>query len=88
MSMKNKKSQSGQMTVEMVLILVILLGIASFVNTQLKEQEILQKFISVPWVMVSNMMESGVWKSDRNEARRLHPGHWKRMYGLKGNDPR
>ena len=84
---KQKNFQSGQMTLEMVLLLVALFGFVSFASTQLKEQEVLKQFITSPWVAVSNMMQSGVWNINREEAKRNHPGYWKRMYGLKGKPP-
>ena len=87
MNSKKRNQQSGQMTVEMVLILIALMGIVGFASETLKEQKVLQQFISVPWKMVSNMMESGVWEKNQEEAQEQHPGHWRRMYGNDGDPP-
>jgi len=85
---KAKKSLKGQMTVEMTLILIALVGLVGFATERFKEYEVLQNFITTPWKVVSHMMEFGVWEKDRETAKLQHPGHFRRMYGHKGGSPR
>ncbi len=90
---RNKiSSNKGQMTVEMVLIISILVGVSIFV----KDSELFKnpntnpiyQFISGPWTAVKVMMESGIWMTDPRSARGKHPNHFTWMYSKQGKEPK
>lgn len=80
---KRTKSQKGQATLEMVLILAVMVTLSYLVLTKLKEGKIVYRFISGPWKTVNGMIESGSW-AQRSDAMANHPNYFKRMYSHKG----
>lgn len=63
-NMKNIKqplNQRGQLVVEALLLIVIGLGLTSFIIKSLRENEFVQSLTSKPWVMLSGMIECGTW---------------------------
>ena len=55
------QNQSGQLIVEAVLILVVLMGVSMAVANYFKENEVLKTMISGPWANLSGMLQNGVW---------------------------
>ena len=88
--MKAKRDKKGQMTVEMVLILTVLVGSAYLVKKELfdKPKNPFYRFVTEPWKSIAVMMESGVWLADPEEGRKHHPNHFKRIRAEKGKDPK
>ena len=80
-------SQSGQITVEMVLILFVFVGMTQFVISEFDRFKPLVKFVGEPWKVVSGMMEFGIWKNPGDISIDKHPSHWNRMYGMQGEPP-
>ncbi|MDE0119488.1 MAG: hypothetical protein OXM55_05720 [Bdellovibrionales bacterium] len=80
------KKQKGQITVEMVLLLVVMIGMSYLVLKEFQVQKLFKNFISNPWKTIGGMIESGSWQK-QPEAKRDHPNHWKRMFSTKGVDP-
>ena len=76
----------GQMTVEMVLLLALMISMSYLVLNEFKTIRPIYNFISGPWKTIGGMIESGSWQKI-GDARRDHPNHWKRMYTPKGIDP-
>ena len=84
MSIKNQK---GQMTIEMVLILVVLITMSYFVLKKFDEEiEPVTNFVVAPWVTVKGMMESGIWL-EADAARAEHPNQWDKMRTVEGENP-
>lgn len=76
--------QSGQITVEMVLIITVLLGTFLFVRKNLfQDGEFLSNLVGGPWDYVSGMIESGRFGKPDN-VRTQHPGRGDRHSSLKG----
>ena len=71
--MKILKNQQGQSIVEAVLLMVVLVGVATLVTTQLKENEVASKLVSTPWEKLDNMIRYGTWEVDRDAALSNHP---------------
>ena len=88
--MKAKRDKKGQMTVEMVLILVILVATVNLVKEELfdKSDNPFYRFVTEPWKSIAVMMESGVWLADRDGGKAAHPNHFKRIRSEKGKDPK
>ena len=80
------KKPKGQITVELVLLLVAMVGASYLVLDQFKLQKPFYNFISNPWKTIGGMIESGSWQK-RADAKTKHPNHWKRMFTTKGVDP-
>ena len=59
--MKRMKSQSGQALIEAVLFLVLFTGLGMLVTNMLRENDFVNNLVSKPWVMLSGMIECGVW---------------------------
>ena len=82
-----KKKQSGQMTVEMVLILLVLVGLFQFALTKFDNFKPLAQFAGEPWQVISGMMEFGIWENPANISLDKHPTHWKRIFNMEGDSP-
>jgi len=79
------RQKRGQITVEMVLLLAVMVAAVYMVQAGFKEHKPVYNFISGPWKTIGGMMESGSW-AKRKPARENHPNHWKRMYAKRGMD--
>ena len=85
------KTQKGQITVEMVLLLAVMVSMSYLLlNTVFKKSnktsEPIYAFISGPWKTIGGMMESGSW-AKKEDAIKDHPNHWERMKTEEGIDP-
>lgn len=68
------KSQSGQLAIEAVLIVVLLLSLSLFASKWLRDNEVLAKMISGPWKHIAGMMATGNWQpTDDAIAEGTHP---------------
>ncbi|GIL18799.1 MAG: hypothetical protein BroJett040_25500 [Oligoflexia bacterium] len=87
--MKNEMSsplrnQSGQLVIEAVLLIVVMVGAALFLTSKLREMEYIQGLTSKPWSMLSGMIECGAWKpcGKGSPAAGLHPSTSNRVSSL------
>ena len=81
---KHKIARQGQLTVEMLLIMVVLVSLIYLAREHLMERNnMFVAFITTPWKYIDGMIESGVW-GENTSVRNNHPSHWKRMYTKKG----
>lgn len=67
-------NQSGQMVVEMILILTLLFGFTVFVAAQFRQQEYFKAIVSGPWLKLAGMMQNGVWDTPE-KSKDLHPNY-------------
>lgn len=79
------KSNSGQMTVEMILIMVILVSLTLFVSNKFKEDELLAAVVSKPWLVLAGMLQNGVWQPVE-QSNAMHPNNFVRHASLKCED--
>lgn len=80
------KRQSGQITVEAVLVLTILLS-TSFAGLQVfKNRGYLSKLVEGPWQYLAGMIENGMW-SPPKQGRAKHPNHVTRHGSPTGDAP-
>lgn len=79
-------NRSGQMIVEMVLILSIFMFAVTFLSRQFEDIEPFDAFVTGPWKTIAGMIESGTWK-EITDARIDHPNHFERMYSGQGDTP-
>ncbi|MGE0632995.1 MAG: hypothetical protein AB7O96_11340 [Pseudobdellovibrionaceae bacterium] len=86
--MKNKmtllKNQKGQLVVEAVLLVVVMVALFGFFSNWMRNQEFTKKMISGPWLLLSGMIENGVWLPPE-KARALHPNNLERNISHEGD---
>jgi len=81
------RSQRGQMMIEGVLIMVVLMGMTLLVARYFKDQELLKKLISGPWVSLAGLLQNGVWlPKDRGTL--SHPNGHTRHITIQGESAR
>lgn len=78
--------EAGQMTIEMILIMVALLGVAMGFSNYARSNRLMASFIEEPWFVVQGMIESGVWKKAK-DAKAYHPNLKKRHGTAEGETP-
>ena len=71
------RSNVGQMAVEMILIMVVLVALLGMIRDFLQENSAFQSLTQAPWQSLSGMITSGVWKKP-DEAINYHPNLHKR----------
>lgn len=78
--------QAGQMTIEMILIMTILLGVAISVSELARSSGFMASLVEEPWSVVQGMIENGVWVNAA-DAKALHPNLRKRHGTPEGAAP-
>jgi hypothetical protein len=68
-------SQKGQMVTETILILVLFMGVTFTIANYFKNEEVLKKLISGPWLNLSGMLQNGVWGTPDATADSHPNGH-------------
>ncbi len=81
--MRTLRNQSGQMILESILILTILLAITMTTASQLKQNETFAKMMSGPWSKLAGMIQNGVWM-EPGKSDAYHPNHAGRGASLSG----
>ena len=82
MTLKNK----GQLTVEAVLILAMLVALITVGTRALRDNQILADIVESPWNHVAGMIENGVW-GPPEQGRSRHPNHITRHGSPQGDAP-
>jgi uncharacterized protein (UPF0333 family) len=81
--MKSLSNQRGQIAVEYILLLTILVVIAGTLRTYLNKQEVLATFVSKPWETLAGVIENGaIGKAGATKLQ--HPNFLYRHASLKG----
>ena len=80
------KKNSGQITVEAVLIIAILVSTMVAGTRVLKDQKILSKMVEAPWQHLAGMIENGVWGAPEL-GKGKHPNHMNRHGSPRGDTP-
>ncbi len=83
MKTSSLKSQSGQMLVESILILSVLLTFFLILVTQLRNQQVAAQLVHAPWVHLSGLLQNGVWGPSQNHLG-AHPENSSRQRTLEG----
>ena len=65
----NKK---GQLAVEMVLLLALVVGIFVAVSATFRSEQLVARTIATPWTHLAGMIQNGVW-GPREDGMTLHP---------------
>lgn len=81
-----RNHQSGQITVEAVLIVTLLFSTV-FAGTRLiRDQQLLSRLVQGPWQHLAGMIENGYWGS-AEIGRAKHPNHASRHGSPEGDRP-
>lgn len=83
--MKRARSQSGQMTIEAILIMTILTAVSISLSRYFQNQGLLADVVEGPWKPIQGMIEDGVWASG-DKAKSQHPSHFSRHSSNAGED--
>lgn len=70
--MKRLRNRNGQMTVEAVLLLTIMVGFFTIVHRRISEKQLLSQIVSGPWSYIQGMIENGVWVPAAS-GKTMHP---------------
>lgn len=80
---KNRgRSSKGQVLIEAVLLLTLLVGMWSLFSRYAKQKKWFDSLVNGPWQSMSGMIETGVWDSPQ-KARAKHPNSFNRVISLK-----
>ena len=67
-------NQGGQIIVEYILMMVVVLTISFMLQQYLKKEKFIQNFTVQPWAILSGMVECGVWtKCGIDTPATVHP---------------
>ena len=80
------KNNSGQLTVEAVVILSVLVSVMFAGSRALREKRILASLVQQPWSYVAGMIENGMWQPTA-QGRNKHPNHITRHGSPQGDTP-
>lgn len=81
--MIRRSSESGQMTIEMVLMVTILFGLIVTITGLIKQQQILAAVVEGPWASMQGMIEDGVWQP-AGSSKAGHPSLRRRHRSYEG----
>lgn len=78
------KNQAGQIIIENVLLIVVLMGVFFSIVDFLKRQQFATKFTEAPWAMLDGMIQCGVWSpcSVKKPVEKKHPNAGERILSL------
>lgn len=76
------KSQSGQASVEFIVIAVVLVTMSIGIFKALRDNNVFPTMVSGPGDYLRGMVENGVWKPYQ-EGKALHPSHLGRKVAIK-----
>lgn len=67
-------NQQGQLAIEGVLIVVLLLSLSIFASRYIRDQNLMGKMVSEPWRQIAGMMATGNWRPTQSALDdNLHP---------------
>lgn len=82
------KNNKGQMLIEMLLMMTLLLGAATFVGEQFRQSNFIAGLVSGPWKNLSGMIQNGVW-APPEDGMAQHPlvfNRWSSPIGDRGKE--
>lgn len=79
-------NESGQLTVEAVLILAIFVSVTVAGTRTLRDNQILAQLVQSPWSYIAGMIENSQWAPPQQGQRR-HPHHIHRHGTPQGDRP-
>lgn len=81
------QQQGGQMIIEAVLIMTMLMGFAYIVTSSFRSNETVAKLVSGPWTSLAGVIQNGTW-APAEQNMKSHPSDMDRRISLEGDVPR
>jgi hypothetical protein len=79
-------SRGGQMTIEAVLIMVVLMGVVLAFQKRATANSYASAFTEGPWLPIQGMIEDGVWTKNPTSGMAMHPSLLYRHHTTLTND--
>lgn len=78
------RNQRGQVIIEYILMMVVMLTLSFMIQKFLKSSEFIQKLSIQPWGRLDGMIQCGVWKpcGVETKAPGMHPNTKERVLSL------
>jgi len=86
--MKSKSTylnQSGQATMEAVLIMLVVVTVATKITNYASQTGVLQQIVEGPWSPMRGMIEDGVWMR-HTLSKPYHPNQFPRHQSRRGDE--
>lgn len=80
------RNSRGQMVIEMILVMTVLLAIMGALKTGLDNSEAFKTLVQGPWRVLSGMIVAGTWKPPES-AVESHPALNRNHGSLRGSGP-
>ena len=80
-SAAKRNSQKGQVLIEAVLLLVLMVGLWGAFSRYAKQQKWFESVVGGPWQSMRGMIENGVWDEPK-KAQAKHPNNFNRVVSL------
>ncbi len=77
-------SNSGQATMEAVLIMIVIAMLATKITSTFKSAGLIANVVEGPWSPIRGMIEDGVWKK-HTISKPMHPNHKRRHQTVQGD---
>ncbi|MES2768552.1 MAG: hypothetical protein V4596_05335 [Bdellovibrionota bacterium] len=84
MKLTHINNESGQVAIEYILLMVVVLGAFLGARNLLISTNAVGNFVQKPWQLVAGMIETGVW-GEPKKTRAQHPGLLSRHRSFKGD---
>lgn len=80
----NLKSQNGQVIIEYVLMMVVMLGVSMLLQKYIGKGNFIQNFTVKPWARLDGMVQCGTWSECGIDVKKggLHPNSRERVLSL------
>lgn len=78
--------QSGQITVEYILLAVVFIVLFQVASNTLKNNDYLKNFQDTPRKIFVNMVQNGNWEPILQDGCNLHPNHYNMHFSSDGDD--
>jgi hypothetical protein len=78
---KRRLNSQGQVLIEAVLLLTLVVGMWSVFSKYAKEKKWFDSMVNGPWQSMSGMIETGLWKPPQ-QSRPKHPNNFNRVVSL------
>ncbi len=79
------RNSSGQMLVETILIMALLLAVFLLLVGQFRSNELAARLVTSPWVHLSGLIQNGVW-GPPSQSMLVHPENVSRQRSERGDD--
>lgn len=78
--MRTRKGQEGQLLIEGLLLLVVMVFVMTALSRALKDSDLIPGLVTKPWAKVAGMAETGTWSEPDDANRKKHPNNYSRFF--------